>query len=92
MSEEIPDIQRSNKCRSCGAPILWAETVKGKSMPIDPTPVPDGNIFLQVRQHLPPLAIYLTALELTAAQAEKRELFKSHFATCPEATKWRKNK
>lgn len=34
-------------CHSCGAPILWAVTVKGAHIPLDPTParrfVPTGE-------------------------------------------------
>jgi len=30
------------KCRSCGAPLLWAETNKGKNNPLDPAPDDDG--------------------------------------------------
>jgi len=71
------------KCRSCGAPILWAETPKGKRIPIDPTPVPDGNIFLVTREGgRPPLAM--------PAITGNPDRWKSHFATCPNADKHRK--
>jgi hypothetical protein len=31
-------------CRSCGAPIRWVVTEKGKRIPLDRDPQPDGNI------------------------------------------------
>lgn len=75
------------KCRSCGAPILWAETVKGRSIPIDVQPVHDGNIRLEQRDALPPLAIVLTG------QIENNmQRFRSHFASCPNAAQHRRTK
>jgi Holliday junction resolvasome RuvABC endonuclease subunit len=40
----------SAKCRSCGAPIEWALTEKGRPIPIDVQPVPDGNILLKMHR------------------------------------------
>lgn len=37
-------------CRSCGAPVLWAQTPAGKAMPLNPQPVPNGNVLLVDRQ------------------------------------------
>lgn len=31
-------------CRRCGEEFVWARTVKGRSMPVDPQPRPDGNL------------------------------------------------
>jgi hypothetical protein len=33
-------VDTESTCRSCGAPILWCVTVKGKKMPVD---LPDNN-------------------------------------------------
>lgn len=33
-------------CSSCGAEILFCTTKNGKQMPVDPTPVPNGNLEL----------------------------------------------
>lgn len=46
-----------SECRSCGEPIIWCITAKGKKMPVD---MPEDDA---------PTT--------------------SHFATCPEADKWR---
>jgi hypothetical protein len=62
-------------------------------MPIDITPVANGNIFLRsLGPGRPPLAIYKSKDELADLKAANPQvrLFTSHFATCPEAKKWRK--
>lgn len=71
------------ECRSCGAPIVWARTHAGKSIPIDVDPAiggpanyPDGNI-----------ALFNGVAEVTASGPHK-----SHFATCKDAASWRKKK
>jgi hypothetical protein len=79
----------TSECRSCHAKIVWAVTTKGRPIPIDPEPVPDGNIILEPRgtswRPLPPLATVWTH----GAQ-DGVVLYKSHFATCPAAAKFRK--
>lgn len=76
------------KCRSCGEPIRWAETVKGRRIPIDAQPAHDGNIRLEERGHMqPPLAIVLTG------QIESNtQRWRSHFASCPNAAQHRRTK
>lgn len=73
------------KCRSCGASIIWAETAAGKRMPVDVEPSPAGNVALEPRPGLDPLA---TVNEPLFASS----LRKSHFATCPNAASHRKAK
>lgn len=75
-------------CRSCAAEILWAKTVAGKSMPLDAEPHPDGNITLG---HIggEECAIVVTGAERAAVQIEGRPLYRSHFATCPNADEHR---
>lgn len=29
------------ECRSCGSPVLWCTTRKGKKMPVDPPTIPE---------------------------------------------------
>lgn len=81
-----------NRCRSCDAPIEWAVTANGKRMPIDAEPTTDGTILLRHRYvGEPPEAIVQTAEERAelerqaATRGEELRLFKSHFATCPNA-------
>ncbi len=75
-------------CKSCRAPIVWAVTAKnGKAIPIDPVPTYDGNIRLENRdeQRQPPIA------HVVGAQQElvRTPRYTSHFATCPDAAKFR---
>ena len=35
---------RTGLCRRCGREFLWARTAKGRAMPVDPEPRPDGNL------------------------------------------------
>jgi hypothetical protein len=71
------------RCRSCEAPILWAETINGKRIPLDEAPVEDGRFVLD-ETYDPPLAEY-------AKGGDPREKFTSHFATCAQADRWRKS-
>jgi len=73
-----------NFCRSCNAEIRWSVTEgKGRRMPLDFEPVPNGNIELREREHMDPIAVYVTA------QPDVMR-FRSHFASCPQRAKWRK--
>lgn len=74
-------------CRSCGAEIIWAETVKGKRQPIDPLPVGKGDIILRDRPGEDPLALVVLADPLPG-MSEPKHL--PHHATCPDAEEWRR--
>jgi hypothetical protein len=71
-------------CRGCGAPILWARTVYGRPIPLDPAPRADGNIVLS---ELDGRACYLGR-----NYAPKGTRYVSHFTTCPHSTTFRKPK
>jgi hypothetical protein len=82
-----------NRCRSCKKPIIWAITEKNKRIPIDPKPAANGNIALVDRGNfLLPLAHYKSAGLIAAMRAAEptTPLFLSHFATCPDAARFRK--
>jgi hypothetical protein len=79
---------RPTKCKSkeCGADIYWVITSDKKKMPINAKPDPvggwvvtlsakDGELYAEV--HVP-------------ARHYDRRRYTSHFATCPDAAKWRK--
>lgn len=76
-------------CRSCGAPIRWVETENGRRMPIDPEPYtgesPAGLFVLRERERAPSLAIATPPLAFPG-----EPLFRSHFATCPNAKEHRR--
>lgn len=93
-------------CSSCGAPMLWAVTERGKRMPVDAEPVESGKFLLSHRRvGDPPVAVYQRGPDIAKlrAQHERRSkdqgalfgegplrLFTSHFATCPNADQHRK--
>jgi hypothetical protein len=61
-------------CKWCDAPIVWATTLSGKSIPLDPKVYVVG---VTVEGH-PGVVDFVRGRE-------------SHFATCPEADKHRKD-
>lgn len=78
-------------CRSCGAPMIWANTITGGAMPLDAQPSSNGNIELRLerarwRAHV------LTAAELELLKGQGLELRTSHFVTCPHAAEHRRRR
>jgi len=71
-------------CRSCGAPILWATTEWGKSIPLDPEPYqgdsPSGLFVLRGR----------VAMAVPPDAFPEEPHYVTHFATCPDAGDWRR--
>jgi len=70
------------RCRSCGAPILWAKTAKGKAIPLDPEPSQVGNIELDGQ----------TARYVSPDMNALGRRYVSHFSTCPAASEHRRRK
>jgi hypothetical protein len=68
----------ASTCKSCGAPIEWAYTVKGSRMPLDPGMFDDGNV--AVDEHG------------TARMTDERPARRSHFVSCPDAARHRRPK
>lgn len=77
-------------CRACQAKIIWARTPNGKAMPVDGQPVEDGNVKLE-RVHGKLTAFVLGPLELEL-EPDGVQLFKAHFATCPNAHEFRRRR
>jgi hypothetical protein len=81
-----------SRCRSCGAPIMWATTVNGARMPLDDEPVPGGTFVLSDPT---PGAYAPTALHYSPPDdpplpgMPEPPRFVSHYATCPDADQWR---
>ena len=82
-------------CGSCGAPIRWARTEKGKSMPLDVSPNPRGNIVLR-RIAGQTVAHVLSKIEkdgdpmLGTPPVERETRYLSHYVTCPDAKSHRR--
>lgn len=96
MTNPARTVQPAAECRTCGAPIAWAITDRGRRIPIDPKPVPDA---LHADGQWTPglLAITLDAYGVAHARAWRKgeprpdaTLYASHFATCPQANAHRK--
>lgn len=62
------------ECSTCKAKIVWMKTAKGKSMPVDLSP--KVQLFLDFTTPRPLTFNHKTMI--------------SHFATCPDANKFRK--
>lgn len=73
-------------CRSCDHPIIWTVTTGGKAKPVEPQIAADGNVALSWR------AGHVLAEVLPVAKRFGRvNLRKSHFATCKQASMWRRS-
>lgn len=73
---------RVTACRSCGAPIIWAVSVHGKTMPLDAIPVLGGEFVLTTEGQARPVD------ELWDGEGVPR--YRSHVVTCPNADEHRK--
>lgn len=76
-----------SKCKSCGADIIWLPTEGGKNMPCDAKPIPytedpAGNLTLVTNDG--------RVVKARADLNSDNVGYTSHFATCPDANKWRK--
>jgi hypothetical protein len=71
-------------CRSCGARVLWATSKSGARIPLNDGPRESGgNIRLDYDGNGGPVA---------SVVHPGMGSYVSHFATCPQAEKWRKKK
>ncbi len=73
------------RCRGCGANIYWAESTRGKAIPLDAEPAEGGNLVLQRR-----LDGVLVAMVVKADEMPGAPRFVSHFSTCVDAAKFRR--
>lgn len=73
-------------CRSCGAPIIWARTPSGRTIPIDRQPTDDGNVRVTYDGHKAHAQVVGKPDLFTADEPRHT----SHFATCPNADQHRK--
>jgi len=73
------DSRSKAACRSCGAPIEWAETVKNqKRMPFD------GEIVVTKTEG--------RLLVGRVIEYVDTSITPSHFSSCPQAKDWRRNR
>jgi hypothetical protein len=84
-------MKADGRCKSCAAPITWAITAaKGNRMPLDPDPVPDGNVWIvEHREHMSPvIGVALQHSDIP----DDIETYVSHFVTCANAAEHRRKK
>lgn len=81
----------NTQCRSCGAPVRWAVTTANrKRMPLDPEPVPDGNVWVDhMEMGTPVVNVVLSHDEVPRSVPLT---YQSHFVSCPQRDEWRKKK
>lgn len=84
-------LNRTTKCRGCGAEIAFIKTVKGKTMPVNPESVyfiPAGgpNTYVMITGEVERGREPDWADQGIPAQIG----YISHFATCPERERFRK--
>lgn len=82
---EILSKDRPKKCK-CGRPMRWVVTKNGKAMPIDPDPVPNGNVVFAEGSDTDALYVKPGQREF----GDERPRYVSHFATCQYARDFRK--
>lgn len=73
---------KTQQCRSCGDPVIWAVTKAGKRIPVDPDVSETGNIALRRGTRGQIVAV------VSRTPVNQGRL--SHFVTCPNAQKHRK--
>ncbi len=77
--------RQMTKCRSCGAPIVWAVTpTTRRPMPMQVDPQGTWVIEAGVVRHVGPVVA-----EIGLGDAQPVTRFATHFATCPHASGWR---
>lgn len=81
-----------DRCRSCSAPVIWARTANGKTIPIDEDEIPTavkGAYVLEepADPREAPSAIYYSKAPLELRLANGLHL--SHWASCPNADQHR---
>lgn len=74
------------RCK-CGAVMEWAMTPGGSKIPVDSELYPDGNLYLERDGGR---LIAHARGKLNPADASRTFDRKSHFATCPNASEFRK--
>lgn len=79
----MPDFPKRSQCRGCKRPILWVRSaVTGRTMPLDADPITGGTFVIVHGQ-----------ARLAGNQTSPAvNRYRSHFATCPEAERFRNKK
>lgn len=71
-NQTAPKPEAQARCRTCKAPILWATTEQGKTIPMDAEPTADGNMYRD--------GDIVKAVSIFNQPEPGTPLFKSHFS------------
>lgn len=71
-------------CSSCHAPVRWETTVRGKPIPLDPTPVAGAHLFIREDGKV--------ADDRTYPALDDEPRYETHFVTCPNASEHRRGR
>lgn len=78
------------KCQGCGAEIRWLENIdSGRKAPVDPEPVDRGNVRI-VRMAKGEAFVVIPPSRIEAAALAGTVLHQLHFATCPQAERFKR--
>lgn len=81
------------RCRSCGAQVIWALHTSGKPSPFDAEPHDDGEWEILYRRGETPTVVHVQPGQLQIGQGTgdgyASHLHRPHWATCPQADQWR---
>lgn len=77
------------ECRSCKALMFWVITPRGKKMPVDAKPDPNGGFVLSLKVEDGRPNLYAETYVPTEPKHQNRNRYTSHFATCPNAASHR---
>ena len=81
-----------SQCRSCKAEILWVTMEKSlKKNPLDPEPVPNGNIVIMTVSGSERTARGVGAREAKLLAEAGTPLYVSHFVSCRDSKIFRKD-
>ena len=83
-----------NRCRSCGAEIIWIKmNGTGKAMPVDAAPISYSEVLLPGEKNALTLVTGSGMIVRTRFDPGGDKIgYTSHFATCPNANAHRKGR
>lgn len=86
-----PTIPADGRCRSCGAPIIWAISPKtGRPMPVDIEPTAGANV--ELTPHTVRPGDWHARVVAPAHTFGRTDLRMAHHATCPQGKQWKRGK
>lgn len=88
---------RTDRCKSCHAPIWWGLTAKGKRMPIDTQTAEDGNVVIdRLEQVIATEPVELTVLPRVRVLGKGEVVddatprYRPHWSTCTDPKRHRR--